>query len=468
MNVLEQPAGTRHKPLSVSDVTARVRAAIERDVGRVWVVGELSNFRVAGSGHGYGTLKDDRSQVRLVAFRNTLGVIGFTPRDGMTLLARGTVGVYESRGEYQLVAESLEQVGAGAAAEALRRLQERLRAEGLFDEARKRALPFLPQRVGVATSPTGAAIRDVLHVLDRRYANLHVIVSPCKVQGADAPAEIVAALRALDEVRDLDVILLTRGGGSAEDLSAFNDERVVRAIAAARVPVISAVGHEIDTTLSDLVADRRCPTPSAAAEIIAREKSALVEQVGALALRLQAAGRSLLADLRRRAAETARRVVHPRRRLEADAQRLDELSERLRRGGARALAGSRARLALLGARLALLSPRETLRERRARIAALALRVRTLARHRIEVVRATLAGGAGRLESLSPLAVLERGYSITRALPSGAIVRAAAQAPPGSLVEVTVRRGVLTARVERARDRGGEEGAPPAGSRRKSP
>jgi exodeoxyribonuclease VII large subunit len=232
--------------------------------------------------------------------------------------------------------------------------------------------------------------------------------------------------------------------------------------------VISAVGHEIDTTLSDLVADRRCPTPSTAAEIVAREKTALVELVGALALRLESAGRSMLADLRRRTAETARRLVHPRRRLEADAQRLDDLSERARRGGARALAGSRRRLESLAARLALLSPRDALRERRARVAALALRVRTLARHRIDVARANLAGGVGRLESLSPLAVLDRGYRITRALPGGAIVRGPEQAPPGSLVEVTVRRGTLTARVEQTRDRGGEGAAPRSGPRRKSP
>lgn len=467
MDLIPQPAGSRQKPLSVSDVTARVRLAIERDVGRVWVVGELSNFRVAGSGHGYGTLKDDRSQLRLVAFRNTLGVIGFVPRDGMTLLARGTVGVYESRGEYQIVAESLEEVGKGAAAEALRQLRLRLEAEGLFDEARKRPLPFLPQTIGVATSPTGAAIRDVLRVLDRRYTNLRVLVSPCKVQGADAPAEIVAALRALEQAHGLDVILLTRGGGSAEDLSAFNDERVVRAIAAASVPVISAVGHEIDWTLADLVADLRCPTPSAAAEIVVREKTALVEQVGALSLRLLASGRTLLADLRRRTAETARRLIHPRRRLEADAQRLDDLSERLRRGASRALAESRRHLASLLARLALLSPRDAVRERRARINDGALRLGTLARHRIEVARAKLGGVAGRLETLSPLAVLDRGYSITRAIPSGAIVRGAEQAPSGSLIEVTVRRARLTARVEEARDRAPEDARPPIGSRVKS-
>lgn len=452
MSLFEQPAGSRQKPLSVSDVTARVRVAIESELGRVYVVGELSNFRVVSSGHGYGTLKDDRSQLRLVAFRNTLGVVGFVPRDGMTLLVRGTIGVYESRGEYQMVAESLEEVGKGAAAEALRQLRLRLEAEGLFDRARKRPLPFLPRKIGVVTSPTGAAIRDVLHVLDRRYTNLHVLVSPCKVQGVDAPAEIVAALRALEAVPGLDVILVTRGGGSAEDLSAFNDERVVRAIVAASVPVISAVGHEIDWTLADLAADERCPTPSAAAEIVAREKAALVEQVGALSLRLQASGRTMLADLRRRVDEMARRVVHPRRRLQADAQRLDDLSERLRRGAARALAESRRRGASLVARLSLLSPQIKLVQRRARLTDLAQRLRTLSRHRIEVARAHLAGEAGRLDSLSPLAVLDRGYSITRVIPSGRIVRAPDDAPPGSLIAVTVRRADITARVERARDR----------------
>jgi exodeoxyribonuclease VII large subunit len=431
----------------VSDLTLRVRAAIERDLAHLYVRGELSNFRVVGSGHGYGTLKDDRSQIRLAIFRNTLGVLGFVPENGRTYVAGGRVGVYEARGEYQIVCESLVPDGEGAAAVALRQLRERLAAEGLFDRERKRPLPFLPRTIGVATSPTGAAIRDVLRVLDRRFTNLRVVVSPCKVQGADAPLEIVAALRALEAVRGLDLILLTRGGGSAEDLSAFNDERVVRAIASAPVPVISAVGHEIDWTLADLVADLRCSTPSAAAEMVVREKAALAEQVGALGLRLAAAARDLLGDLRARAQAIARRLVHPRRRLQEIAQRLDDLGERLRRASARALADSRRRMAVASARLALRSPGARVVEEHARVASLLARLEVSACHRIAMGRERLAGAAGRLDSLSPLAVLDRGYSITRSLPSEAIVRAASDAPPGTRLSIRVRRGKLVVRVE---------------------
>jgi exodeoxyribonuclease VII large subunit len=436
MELFDRPEESRREVLTVSELTARVRAALEHEVGSVWVRGELSSFRVVSSGHGYGTLRDERSQLRLAIFRGALGVLGFRPEEGMEVLARGRVSVYEPRGEYQIICEWLEPVGEGAASIALKQLREKLQAEGLFDPDKKRPLPFLPQTIGVVTSPTGAAVRDVLRVLDHRYANLHVLVSPCKVQGADAAIEIVAALRALEERGGLDVIIVTRGGGSAEDLSAFNDERVVRAIARARVPVISAVGHEIDWTLADLAADLRCATPSAAAERVVREKSSLQEKVGSLSLGLQHAIREFLVDLHARLDQTGRRLVHPRRRLEETAQRLDDLAERVRRAA-----------------------RSALHDRRVRLTGLSRSLFLLARHRFPLWRARLQGVTGRLESLSPLAVIERGYSITRTLPSRAVLRSPGEAPPGTLLEITVRRGVLEARVEKSGLRGG-------GSRRK--
>ncbi|MDP3940422.1 MAG: exodeoxyribonuclease VII large subunit [Deltaproteobacteria bacterium] len=427
---------SRRDVLSVSDLTARVKRLLEQQIGSVYVQGELSNFRVVASGHGYGTLKDDHSQVRIALFRNTLGALGFAPGNGMQVLLRGRVTLYEARGEYQIVGDWMEEAGAGAAASALRQLHERLKAEGLFDEARKRPLPFLPRRIGVATSPTGAAIHDVLRVLGRRYENLHVLLSPCKVQGVDAPAEIVSAIELLEKAPGVDLILLTRGGGSAEDLTAFNDERVVRAIVRSPVPVVSAVGHEIDYTLADLAADLRCPTPSAAAEMIVREKSTLVENVTALDLRLAAAASSRLGDLRRRLAETGRRLLHPRRRIEQTAQRIDEMRERLARTGRRLLSDRRA--ALAGA------------------SAMA-RLEASARHHVHLARARLQGTAGKLQSLSPLAILDRGYSITRALPAYTVVRSPAEAPPGSRVEIRLSGGALEAEVQPTGGRRGASG-----------
>jgi exodeoxyribonuclease VII large subunit len=443
------PAGEgRREILTVSEVTAQVKRLLEREIGSVWIRGELSSFRVAASGHGYGILKDARSQIRALLFRQTLGILGFQPHDGMEMLARGRVSVYEPRGDYQIICEWMEPFGRGAAALALEQLKKKLAAEGLFDPERKRELPYLPQRIGVVTSPAGAALRDVLRVLSRRYANLHILVSPCKVQGADARGEIVSALRLLDAVKALDVVLLTRGGGTAEDLSAFNHEAVVRAIASCSVPLVSAVGHEIDWTLADLAADLRCATPSSAAERVVREKAVLEERVGALSLGLKLAAGDHLADLRRRVAEERRRLPHPRRRLGEAAHRLDDLGERLTRGAHRVIAGRRQSRDSARARLLLLSPRARIREGRDGTIAAQARLDAGVRHLLSAARATLAVSAGRLETLSPLGILDRGYSITRLSATKQIVRASADAPPGALLEIRVQRGLLHARTEK--------------------
>jgi exodeoxyribonuclease VII large subunit len=445
--------------LTVSEITARVKRLLEREVGSVWIRGELSSFRVAASGHAYGILKDARSQIRAILFRNTLGILGFAPQDGMEMLVRGRVSVYEPRGDYQIICEWMEPFGRGAAALALEQLKKKLAAEGLFDPERKRDIPYLPRRIGVVTSPAGAALRDVLRVLSRRYANLHVLVSPCRVQGADAPGEIASALRLLDEVKALDVVLLTRGGGTAEDLSAFNHEAVVRAIASCSAPVVSAVGHEIDWTLADLAADLRCSTPSSAAEHVVREKSVLEERLGALSRGLKGAARDLLEDLRRHIAEGRHRLVHPRRRLEQAAQRLDDLGGRLGRGAGRALERRRQQRDAIAARLLLLSPLARLREGRDAAEGARSRLEACMGHRLAVAHATLAGTAGRLETLSPLGVLDRGYSITRNSATKRIVRAPAGAPPGTPLEIRVQRGVVHARAERAAGRSRRPGPP---------
>jgi exodeoxyribonuclease VII large subunit len=437
----------RREILTVSEVTGRVKRLLEREIGSVWIRGELSSFRVATSGHGYGILKDARSQIRVLLFRQTLGVLGFQPQDGMEMLARGRVSVYEPRGDYQIICEWMEPFGRGAAALALEQLRKKLAAEGLFDPERKREVPYLPRRIGLVTSLAGAALRDVLRVLSRRYGNLHILLSPCKVQGAEAPGEIVSALRLLEGVKALDVVLLTRGGGTAEDLSAFNHEAVVRAIASCSVPVVSAVGHEIDWTLADLVADLRCATPSSAAERVVREKAVLEERVGALARALKLAAGDHVTDLRRRVAEARRRLPHPRRRLEEAAQRLDDLGERLTRGVQRELAGRRHSRDSAAGRLLLLSPRARIREGRDGTIAAQARLDAGARHLLAAARAALAVSAGRLETLSPLGVLERGYSITRLSATKRIVREPADAPPGELLEIRVQRGLLHARAE---------------------
>ncbi len=437
---------SRREVLSVSDVTTRVKQLLEREVGCVWVQGELSNFRVAPSGHAYGTLKDRRSQIRIVAFRNTLGAVGFMPEDGMKIPIRGRVTVYDARGDYQIICERMSEEGEGAAAVALRQLREKLAAEGIFDPERKRPLPFLPRRIGVVTSPTGAALRDVLHVLVRRYKNLHVLISPCKVQGSDAPGEIISALNLLGDVADVDVILVTRGGGSAEDLSAFNHEAVVREIAAARVPVVCAVGHEIDWSLADIAADQRAATPSAAAEMIVREKAALEEKVGALDRRLGVAAGDRIGELRQRAMEAGRRLVHPRKRIEQTAQRLDDLGDRLGRAAAHLLAEQRRTLDAARGKLYLLAPGSRVREGREATGTALSRLESNLRHRMGLARSRMLGTLGRLDSLSPLAVLGRGYSITRTLPAHSIVRRTEDAPPGTRLEITLRRGTLRAEV----------------------
>ena len=264
---------------TVSELTRHIRDTLESAYPDVWVEGEVSNLRVPSSGHCYFTLKDDSSQLRVVMFRMQARQLRFVPGDGLKVICRGRLNVYEARGEYQLVAEMMEPKGVGDLQLAFEQLKQKLHGEGLFEAARKRALPFLPERVAVVTSPTGAAVRDIIRVMHRRFPNVGIIVVPVKVQGEEAPAEIAAALELVSRHGLADVIIAGRGGGSLEDLWAFNTEVVARAIAASAVPVVSAVGHEVDLTIADLVADLRAPTPSAAAELVVREKRELAQQV---------------------------------------------------------------------------------------------------------------------------------------------------------------------------------------------
>jgi exodeoxyribonuclease VII large subunit len=444
--------------LSVTELTIRVRDLLETEFFEVWVEGELSNCRIWNTGHLYFTLKDESSQVKGVIFRSALRYLKFKPGDGVRVVARGKISVYEPKGEYQMVCEHMEPQGLGALQLAFEQLKKRLQAEGLFDQDRKRPLPALPRKIGIVTSLDGAAIRDIINVLRRRYANAHLVIRPTRVQGDGAAAEVAHGLRSIGRVPGVDVIIVGRGGGSIEDLWAFNEEPVARAISRSPVPVISAVGHETDFTIADFVADLRAPTPSAAAELVVSAKDAFYDRIDRLHDRLRSAERHRIQSLSRRvhvatgrpaftgfpgrvamrgrhAAEFSHALVRAARlRLGAGARRLQQLQRQLDAFGVAArLAAVRTRLVAADGRLA---------------GAVARR-----RHRAE---AQLAAAAGRLESLSPLAVLGRGYAVAWNADKTRILRDASTVAAGDRVRVTLSRGELDCDVRSVDPEGRKE------------
>ncbi len=434
-------------PLSVTQLTTLVRNALDQEIGRVLVAGEISNLRAAGSGHLYFTLKDDRSQLRCAMFRSAAQLLVFRPADGQEVIVRGRVSLYPERGELQLYVDALEPQGRGALQLAYEQLKARLAAEGLFDEARKRPLPFFPRRIGIVTALGGAALRDILVILRTRCPALHVVIRPVRVQGPGAGVEIAHAIGDLNEHGGPEVLIVGRGGGSFEDLWCFNEECVARAIAASRVPVVSAVGHEIDFTIADFVADRRAPTPTAAAEMIVprlADVRALIER-GASGLAAALARRS--ARERRHVDLLMRRLRDPRRRVVELRAASDGLAQRLDAALVRRLASARTHVGAVAHRLAMQHPG-------ARAAALATavtdrehRLGMAARRALATARDRLGRAASGLDGLSPLAVLGRGYSLVRRLPERAIVRDAAALAPGDTVEITFATGAARARVE---------------------
>jgi exodeoxyribonuclease VII large subunit len=439
---------------TVSELVLRIKETLEDRFPAVWVEGEISNLRIPSSGHVYFTLKDDGAQLRCVLFRSRGRRVAFQPEDGMQVLAFGGLDVYAARGEYQLIVELLEPKGVGALQLAFEQLKRKLEAEGLFEAGRKRALPPFPRTIGIVTSPTGAAIRDMLHVIGRRFADLRVLITPVRVQGEEAPGEIVRALRDLQEVPELDVVIVGRGGGSIEDLWAFNDERVARAISACRVPVISAVGHETDFTIADFVADLRAPTPSAAAEVVVREKLHVIRALCDMYDTLKQTMAARLARERQRVDSLGRRRVltDAARALRDWHRRLDELSTRLALGVRANRRLGEHRLSLARNALRSLNPVARIANGTVVLAQLRGRLASAGANRAKTARHRLDAAVGQLDSLSPLAVLGRGYSLTRLLPSGAIVRSAAQTRPGDAIEILLREGALDARVERLKER----------------
>ncbi len=433
---------------SVSQLTRRIKNHLEGEFALVWVSGEISNLRLPQSGHCYFTLKDQTSQIRAVIFRSSLQALRLKPADALKIICRGQITVYEPRGEYQLIVDYLEPLGLGALAQAFEELKNRLAAEGLFDLQHKKPIPFLPRRLGVVTSPTGAAIRDFLQVLNRRFPNVEVFVFPVRVQGQGAAQEIAAAIQELNNWPDLDVIILTRGGGSLEDLWAFNEEIVARAIFASQVPVISAVGHEIDVTIADFVADLRAPTPSAAAELVVRQQEELRLQLQRAAQALQRRFALQRQQSRERLRLLAARLRDPRRRLADLRLRLDEQLERLWRLWTTHRREAANRIRLAQARLQIKGLRRRSEQQRLQLQQQAQALIRLLTWRRQEWHRRLEQFHTRLLHLNPQAILARGYAIATSLPAGRILRHADQAPVGSEIKVYLHQGALRCQVSR--------------------
>ena len=433
----------------VRELMAAVRTSLEREYTDVWVEGEISNYRPAESGHLYFTLKDGEAQLRAVMFRTQARLLRFKPENGMHAIARGRMTVYEQRGDMQLLIEYLEPKGAGALQVAFEQLKAKLAAEGLFEQARKKPLPALPRRIGIVTSPRGAALHDILNILRRRHASVPILIYPAQVQGAEAPGEVAAGLKYFNRAKGVDVIIVARGGGSVEDLAAFNHEGLARAIAASEIPVISAVGHETDLTIADFVADLRAPTPSAAAELVIESRHRLEEQVEGLQARLARAaryrllmGRQALTELAQHGAFASMRALLGQRQ-----QRVDEMTFALVAGYRGVVERYRRRVDVAATRIRHYDVRMVLagmkRELEANTRTLAESGRRLLLER----RGGLERLQARLEELSPLRVLDRGYALVFDA-AGNVVKDAAQVAAGDEIRARLARGEIGAVVKK--------------------
>jgi len=434
--------------LTVSQLTALVRGVVEENFDHVWVQGEISNLALPQSGHAYFTLKDSGAQLRCVMFRAAVKALRFRMQDGIGLVARGRLTVYDQRGDYQLVVEYLEPQGLGALQLAFQQLKERLGKEGLFAAEHKKPLPMLPQRIGIVTSPTGAAIHDMLKVLNRRFANLEILLIPVRVQGPDAPGEIAAAIRDFNRYGDIDVLIVGRGGGSLEDLWAFNEEIVVRAIHASRIPIISAVGHEVDVTISDLVADLRAPTPSVAAELVIRNKAEFTAELASLLQRLRQATLGLLSGQRHNLNLMTRLLRDPGFMIGKYCQRIDDLHLRLTRAIQQKMSLTATNLNILHRRLDQQEPALRLARAKERHHLLQERLLRAVSQLMAQRNESLSLATARLNALSPLAVLSRGYALAQKEPHLDVVRDSTQLATGDSILLTLHRGAACCRVEK--------------------
>ena len=433
---------------SVGELNAKIRDLLENELMNVWVEGEISNARVWNTGHMYFTLKDSGSQIKAVMFRSALRYLKFRPEDGLKVVARGKVSVYDPKGEYQIICEHLEPKGLGSLQQAFEQLKKKLQAEGLFDAGRKRPLPALPRRIGIVTSLDGAALRDIIRVLRRRYPNAHLVLSPTRVQGEGAGREVAHAIRKIQRIDGVDVVILARGGGSLEDLWAFNEEVLARVIAECPVPIISGVGHETDFTIADFVADLRAPTPSAAAELVVKAKDEFFGAIDRIGERLDAAIHHRLrrVETRLHVLEARPGFAGYRGRIAVRGRHVAELAGSLRQCMNQSLARRARRHELLRRSLDTFDPRHRLAAIRTRLVTRDGRLLAAARRKLTVWQGRFGALAVRIEGLSPLAVLGRGYSVTWDASRTRIIREAATLTPGDAVSVTLERGAFDARV----------------------
>ncbi|MDH5218668.1 MAG: exodeoxyribonuclease VII large subunit [Gammaproteobacteria bacterium] len=432
---------------SVSDLNRDVKTLLNQAFPLMWIQGEISNLTIPSSGHWYFTLKDSKAQIRGAMFKQRNRHLKLAPKNGMEVMVRAKVSLYEPRGDYQLIVEDMEEAGAGALQREFEALKNRLQAEGLFDPARKLSFPAQPKRIGIITSPTGAAIRDILSVLERRAAHIPVVIYPVPVQGEDAGNKIASMIAKASRRKDCDVLILTRGGGSLEDLWSFNEEIVARAISESEIPIICGVGHEIDFTIADFVADRRAPTPSAAAELIAPDRLEQNRQIAALKNRLFSTTQNHIKQMQQRVEWLSKRIVHPSQILQDRAQRLDELEGRLNNGLQRHFKQKHLQLQAISARVQQHNPRLQIARITDRHHSLQQRLVNSMKQFLHSQNTELGKLAHSLHTVSPLATLERGYAIVTNVEDNTLIQDTTRLQIGDRIQARLKQGKLIAKVE---------------------
>lgn len=431
---------------TITRLNREVRSILETGFPLLWLEGELSNLACPASGHWYLTLKDSHAQVRCAMFRTRNRLLKFVPRNGMQVIVRAKIGLYEPRGEFQIIIEHMEEAGEGALRQQFEQLKNKLNQEGLFSSKTKKKLPAIPKRIGVITSPSGAAIHDVLTTIKRRFASLKVIIYPVSVQGKPAAEEIAKTIKLANKRNECDVLLLTRGGGSLEDLWSFNEEVVARAIYDSNIPLISAVGHDVDFTISDFVADIRAATPTAAAELVSPDVNHWLLQIGTLQKRLN---RQILNTIKSKQASVqqhARNIVHPSRYIEETSQRLDEILYRLKNAIKTQLSDYQLKLSHLHARCNATDPSQSISSKKNKLLELTLRLNSAQDQQINELKQRFIRCTSTLEAVSPLATLSRGYAYVQLTESNAIVKDSMQLQNGDQVKTTLANGKFTATV----------------------
>jgi exodeoxyribonuclease VII large subunit len=438
---------TTRKVYTISELNADIKLLLEEQFPFVWIIGEISNFRIPASGHFYFTLKDESCQLNAVMFRGQQQKLKFEPEDGLNITGMGRLSVYEPRGTYQIILEYMEPAGIGALQIAYEKLKARLNEEGLFDEKHKKPIPFLPQKIALITSPTGAVVHDMLTIIKRRFPNMHIQIFPVKVQGVGAEDEIVDALTLLNQTNDVDVAIVARGGGSLEDLQSFNAERVVRSVFESQIPVISAVGHETDYTITDFVADLRAPTPSAAAELAVPVKNELLRIVNNNFVAIEFRVCHLIERFRRNLVDLAKGLVDPKKQIQDWRLRIDDFTARLSRNFLRLLGRKHEQYQWWYDRLVANSPASQVYNINIEIEQYLYKLLKTYDKQFENKTALLRELRVRLEALSPIAILERGYSITRTIPDSKVVLNPRMVSINQDLEVMVAKGTLTCRVK---------------------